>query len=84
MADFCNICSEEMFGKEVQPDINVNEILADIDNGFFTTVLCEGCGMSHIGKEVNGVPFLYFDYDSRHEDRKYSLEEWESGKMKSI
>jgi hypothetical protein len=81
MADFCNICSKEMFG-DVNPDINVHQILEELDSGFFTSVLCEGCGMSHIGKEEDGTPFFYFDYVKKVEDRKYSLEEWESGKMK--
>ena len=82
MADFCNVCSEEMFGPGVPADIDVYDILKEIYNGFFTTVLCEGCGMSHIGKEEDGQTFFYFDYVQQPEDRKYTLEEWASGKMK--
>jgi len=84
MADFCNICSEEMYGPGLPPDINVHEIIRNLKNGYFTPVLCEGCGMSHVGKEDDGTPFFYFDYVPQNEDRKYSLEEWESGKMKTI
>jgi hypothetical protein len=84
MADFCNICSGDLFGESVEPEIDVYEMIADLESGYAFQVLCEGCGMSHVGKEENGTPYLLFMYnDDEHEERPYSLKEWETGDLRT-
>ena len=39
-----------MFGDELKPDINVQEIFESLKEEHCTTVLCEGCGLVLIGK----------------------------------
>lgn len=78
MADFCNVCSREMFG-DIKPEIDVHKIVSDLPENTAINVLCEGCGMSFIGKDQEKNTFLYFDYNNAIENRKYSVEEWENG-----
>lgn len=52
MAEFCNKCTERLFGKNVKPDIDVMEIAKDLaPGGEGLNVLCEGCGLSYIYKD---------------------------------
>jgi hypothetical protein len=78
MAEFCNVCSREIFG-EAKPDIDVYKIASSLPGGVIKNVLCEGCGMSFVGKDQEENVFLYFDYNSNIENRKYTIDEWESG-----
>lgn len=56
MAEFCNKCTERLFGKNVKPDIDVMEIAKDLaPGGEGLRVLCEGCGLSFIYKNESGV-----------------------------
>jgi hypothetical protein len=58
MADFCNVCSERLFGQEIMPDIDVESILKQIKPGYEMSTLCEGCGMVAVGKNKAGDTFL--------------------------
>lgn len=54
MAEFCEDCSQEIFGEE--SDFKGIQTKEDTDNGIATWVLCEGCGMilvDHLGKCIN-------------------------------
>lgn len=56
MAEFCNKCTERLFGKNAKPDIDVMEIAKDLaPGGEGLNVLCEGCGLSYIYKSESGV-----------------------------
>jgi hypothetical protein len=83
MADFCNVCSHELYG-DVTPEIDVYEILEGLGEDEGMAVLCEGCGMSLVGKSLEGKPILYFDFNEDVDTRQYTLKEWESGEMKQI
>jgi hypothetical protein len=50
MADFCNKCAYDMWGDHLPADIDVPKIFRELDEGFALTVMCEGCGLSAIGK----------------------------------
>lgn len=54
MADFCNKCAGELFGEDAQPEIDVQQIADSLEPGYFTNVLCEGCGLNAIIKEEDG------------------------------
>jgi|688.fasta_scaffold2287056_3 hypothetical protein len=43
MADFCNVCSERIFGEDVQPDFDVKACIRELERGEIYKVLCEGC-----------------------------------------
>ena len=55
MADFCTKCAEEMFGEGTTPEIDVTKEFESLDLGTcYTGYLCEGCGLSVIGKTSEG------------------------------
>jgi hypothetical protein len=55
MADFCTKCSHEMFGNDIEPEINVQEIFESLELGFASSgYLCEGCGLVSIAKNEDG------------------------------
>ena len=39
-----------MWGDGVPPDINIKEVFEELIEGSYLPVLCEGCGLSAIGK----------------------------------
>lgn len=51
MADFCNICADDLGFK---PDIRIDEVYDELKNGTFIQVLCEGCTLDAIGKSEDG------------------------------
>lgn len=54
MADFCTKCVKRVYGN-VAPDINVEEIFSSLEKGMCSSgFLCEGCGLSVIGKNDDG------------------------------
>ncbi len=55
MAEFCNFCTEKMFGKEVTPDIDVHAIAESLEPDTYQAVLCEGCGLEVVSKTKDGV-----------------------------
>lgn len=65
MADFCTPCSAAMFGDRFQPDINLREIAATLENGTYVPVLCEGCGMNAVGKDENGQVIVHIPENVR-------------------
>jgi hypothetical protein len=84
MADFCNVCSKEMFGKKIKPGIDVYKILEEIKANECYPVLCEGCGLNLIGKNKNDKPILHF-YSSEHTiDVEHTMEDWKSGRLKQF
>jgi len=58
MADFCTKCAEELFGKEVSPEIDVLAIAEALEPDTWTSVLCEGCGMLAVSRHENGNPYV--------------------------
>jgi hypothetical protein len=50
MADFCNKCATELFGTKRGPEININEIYQVLNPEEYQIVLCEGCGLTAVGK----------------------------------
>ena len=54
MADFCNKCAWDMWGDRFPPEINVPRIFAELEEEFIKLVVCEGCGLSAIGKTEEG------------------------------
>lgn len=71
MADFCNVCADKMFGKEVKPEIDVLKIFNKLKEGFYQPVLCEGCALNAIMKKdgkmkihfLDEEPDIWYDYD---------------------
>ena len=55
MADFCTKCSPKMFGDEIKPEIDINEIADGLKPGYYTNTLCEGCGLTAIIKDEDGT-----------------------------
>lgn len=51
MAEFCTYCAPKMWGEEALPDIDVAAIAESLPLDTYSLVLCEGCGMSAIGKD---------------------------------
>lgn len=58
MAEFCTYCAPKMWGDEVLPDIDVTAIAESLSQDTYSLVLCEGCGMSAIGKNKNDTVFI--------------------------
>lgn len=56
MADFCTNCARDMGFTEngKQPDIDIQLIADGLTPGFYTAVLCEGCAMIGIYKNLEG------------------------------
>lgn len=74
MADFCTQCSDYMFGSNIKPDIDVEEIAQTVSNGHYLPVLCEGCGMRAVGKNTGGEIIVAIPEDVR--DFKNDKVEW--------
>lgn len=62
MADFCTKCTIELFGEEVFPEIDVEQIISELRPDTYMDVLCEGCGMATIGKSANGEAYIALIY----------------------
>ncbi len=58
MAEFCTYCAPKMWGEEVLPDIDVVAIAESLPQDTYSLVLCEGCGMSAIGKDKDDTVFI--------------------------
>lgn len=55
MAEFCNKCAAK---KGFGVDINIDTIFEKLHPGEYQVVLCEGCGLTAIGKTAGGVLML--------------------------
>ena len=84
MADFCNKCSNEMFGPKVEPEIDVHKIVESLEPGYYTSVICEGCTMLAIVKEEDGSVRLAYRGENDDEMVYGTLEEWESREQSLI
>jgi len=81
MADFCNKCAPEMWGKNVPPDIDVYRIGESLEFGHFESVLCEGCRVRAVGKDQGGrVLIALLEEEGQVEDQVkwVTVEEWET------
>lgn len=64
MSEFCTNCSKKMFSENIESDINVEQIFKSLKPGYMTGVLCEGCGLSYIGKtDENQLVVAYLQHD---------------------
>lgn len=54
MAEFCTQCAKLMFGN-IEPDINIRKIGSTLENETYIPVICEGCGMMAVEKDINGT-----------------------------
>lgn len=78
MADFCNTCSAEMFPEGTKPDIDLEALFKDLEDGeMYNGLLCEGCGIRAIGM-FNGVRKAIYtdltgwvDYDEKFAKRMF-------------
>ena len=68
-----------MFGEDSLPDIDVYEIGSSLGKGFMRSVLCEGCEMIGVFKDLNGVTHLLYDDEGLDgpEVKKIPIKEWE-------
>lgn len=56
MADFCEQCTEDLFGSKEPNDLSGLVTAAQSKEGLYANVLCEGCGytmVDHKGKCVS-------------------------------
>lgn len=58
MAEFCQQCSEEIFGRDSRD-------LANLCNSGTTEELCEGCGWIYVDKEGRRVAWVEYNEDPR-------------------
>jgi hypothetical protein len=82
MADFCNVCATRLFGDNCPPEIDVPQIVKGLKKNEFSRVLCEGCGMVAIERDLETNEVMLVTYD--HEEKTHtfwSLEEWERGDL---
>lgn len=77
MADFCNVCSDYLFGENLQPDIDVNQIIKDLNPGYAMLVLCEGCAMVAVEKSETGEVTLITDGNNN-----FTYDQWKTGVMR--
>ena len=77
MADFCNICSDYLFGENLPSDINVNQIAEDLNPGYAMSVLCEGCAMGAVVKSETGEVTLITTGNET-----FTYDQWKAGLMK--
>lgn len=63
MADFCTVCSNNLFTKGTKPDIDIKEIFESLKKGYFQSgLLCEGCTLVGIHKTDKGeLMIAYMD-----------------------
>jgi hypothetical protein len=90
MADFCTKCASQLFGNNVSPEIDMNEIINRLSPDTYEVVLCEGCGMVGVGKDTSGHIYIAYPDDAENADpttvhvRWYTLDEYEeTNKQKS-
>ena len=73
MADFCNKCSEEMFGDLFPADIDVPKIFESLKVDTYIPVLCEGCGMLGIGKNKEEELIMIFAVDEDDKNQPWII-----------
>jgi len=65
MKDYCTKCSLEIFGKEREPELNIEQMFEALQPGFMTTgMLCEGCGLVAVTRtEDNELKVVYSEWE---------------------
>ena len=82
MADFCNKCAKAMWGEEIEPEIDVPQIATKLTNGYYMSVICEGCGLIALSKEEDCKVILAYG-DSDGDDIAWeSLDDWQEKEPK--
>jgi len=82
MADFCNVCSERIFGEDVQPDFDVEACIRELERGEIYKVLCEGCAMIAIEKDLETGDILFITtHDDSDKVIVWTYEQWKNGEM---
>jgi len=71
MSDYCNKCSNLLFGESVEPDIDIEPEFAKLKSDKFIPVLCEGCGLIAIG---NNAGELILGYPTNQEHPREDFE----------
>jgi hypothetical protein len=77
MADFCNVCSDYLFGENLHPDIDVNQITEELNPGYMMPVLCEGCAMVAVEKSETGEVTLITGGNN-----SFTYDQWKAGVMR--
>jgi hypothetical protein len=55
MAEFCTKCAKQLFGDQAIPEIDVMKEFNEMDPGMCSSGwVCEGCGLTDIGKTEEG------------------------------
>jgi len=62
MSEFCNYCYSELFDEGVmgpggEPDIDVDKIFKELEEGEYQSCLCEGCSMICVGRHNDKMVF---------------------------
>lgn len=83
MADFCNKCTEEMFGDNLPADIDVYDLAKGLPKGHYMPVICEGCGMLAISKTADGAIELGYE-DKEGKIQFMQIKDWEDKKTHLI
>lgn len=77
MADFCTKCALELFGEQAQPEIDVMKEFNELEPGECSSGwICEGCGLTVIGKTEEGeMKVIRISLDDDETRESYST--WE-------
>ena len=68
MADFCTTCCKEMFPETTKPDIDIEALFNDLEDGeSHSPFLCEGCTIIAVGK-FNGKRKAMYLYEKEWVD----------------
>lgn len=58
MADYCNNCTRHLF-EDAVPEIDVYKIFDSLAEGYFQSVICEGCGLIGVARINNNLRVYY-------------------------
>lgn len=83
MADFCEICTRQMFLVDTEPDYDVYEYISTCQPNQYVTTICEGCAMIAVGKEADGTVYI-ITLTPENIEKKWTLAEWESGELAKV
>lgn len=78
MASFCSVCSEQMFGDQVEVDYDIPALFESLKPGnYIGWMLCEGCTICAIRKTEEGECMAAY-YDSEGEYLKWVKYDWDN------
>jgi hypothetical protein len=75
MADFSKQWCEAN-DPEMKPDFDIHEIAENLENGYYTSIICEGFGFIAIGKDNDGATLLAVPTDDFPDQDGNSKVEW--------